>query len=93
MVDRTSGGCQFRRTALGILGERFVRGEIDRAEYEEKRKSIRARQGSAGPHSVASRQLPSEKTEARCDGLPRCFPRDRIIGDYLPLEQVPCLPQ
>lgn len=28
------------RTALDILNERFARGEIDRAEYEEKRKLI-----------------------------------------------------
>jgi putative membrane protein len=28
------------RTALDILNERFARGEIDRAEYEEKRKVI-----------------------------------------------------
>jgi putative membrane protein len=29
------------RTALDILNERFARGEIDRAEYDEKRKAIR----------------------------------------------------
>jgi putative membrane protein len=28
------------RTALDILNERFARGEIDRAEYDEKRKLI-----------------------------------------------------
>jgi putative membrane protein len=27
-------------TALDVLNERFARGEIDRAEYEEKRKLI-----------------------------------------------------
>jgi putative membrane protein len=31
------------RTALDILDERFARGEIDRAEYEEKRKLIGSR--------------------------------------------------
>ena len=28
------------RTALDILNERFARGEIERAEYDEKRKLI-----------------------------------------------------
>lgn len=31
------------RAALDILNERFARGEIERAEYEEKRKLIRGR--------------------------------------------------
>ena len=31
------------RTALDFLDERFARGEIDRAEYEEKRKLIGSR--------------------------------------------------
>jgi putative membrane protein len=31
------------RTALDILDERFARGEIGRAEYEEKRKLIGSR--------------------------------------------------
>jgi len=28
------------RTAIDILNERFARGEIDQAEYEEKRRLI-----------------------------------------------------
>jgi len=65
MVDWVSGGGQRRRSALDILDERFARGEIDRTEYEEKRKLIRARRDSDSPRAIASRQLPSEKSEAR----------------------------
>ncbi len=36
-------GPTITRTALDILDERFARGEIDRAEYEEKRKLIGSR--------------------------------------------------
>jgi putative membrane protein len=34
------------RTALDIVDERFARGEIDRTEYEEKRKLIGSRTGT-----------------------------------------------
>lgn len=34
------------RTALDIIDERFARGEIDKTEYEEKRKLISGRTGT-----------------------------------------------
>jgi putative membrane protein len=37
-VVQWAGGSRRSRTALDILNERFARGEIDRTEYEEKRK-------------------------------------------------------
>lgn len=37
-VVQWAGGSRRNRTALDILNERLARGEIDRAEYEEKRK-------------------------------------------------------
>ena len=39
IADWTSGG-ERRSTALDTLNQRLARGEIDRAEYEEKRKLI-----------------------------------------------------
>jgi len=38
VADWTSGGR--RHTALAVLNRRVASGEIDRAEYEEKRKLI-----------------------------------------------------
>lgn len=38
-----SGGTEPRlreKTPLDILGERYARGEIDKAEYEEKRRDL-----------------------------------------------------
>jgi uncharacterized membrane protein len=35
-----TAGVDRRSTALDILNQRLARGEIDRAEYEEKRKLI-----------------------------------------------------
>lgn len=34
------GGKEPRDNALAILNERFARGEIDKAEYEERRKAL-----------------------------------------------------
>jgi putative membrane protein len=42
MMRRWHGGGT-ERTALDILDERFARGEIDRAEYDEKRRAIAGR--------------------------------------------------
>ena len=42
IADWTSGG-ERRSTALDTLNQRLARGEIDRAEYEEKRKLIGAK--------------------------------------------------
>ncbi len=39
IADWTSGG-ERRSTALDSLNQRLARGDIDRAEYEEKRKLI-----------------------------------------------------
>ncbi len=39
VADSTSGGGR-GPTAIDILNRRLARGEIDRAEYEEKRKLI-----------------------------------------------------
>jgi putative membrane protein len=39
---RWANDCRRRHTALDLLNERLARGEIDRAEYEEKRKLIRS---------------------------------------------------
>ena len=38
IADWTSGGRRY--TALAVLNRRFAGGEIDQAEYEEKRKLI-----------------------------------------------------
>jgi putative membrane protein len=37
-VAQWAGDSRRSRTALDILNERFARGEIDKTEYEEKRK-------------------------------------------------------
>lgn len=37
-VWQWAGDSRRSRTALDILNERFARGEIDKTEYEEKRK-------------------------------------------------------
>jgi putative membrane protein len=39
VADLTSGS-ERRSTALDILNQRLARGEIDRAEYEEKRRLL-----------------------------------------------------
>ena len=39
-IVRLATGSRHSRTALEILNQRFARGEIERAEYEEKRRLI-----------------------------------------------------
>lgn len=38
----TDRGGQSRSSALGILEDRFARGEIDRDEFEERRRTLRS---------------------------------------------------
>jgi len=40
IADYTSVGGGRRATAIDVLNRRLARGEIDRAEYDEKRKLI-----------------------------------------------------
>ena len=40
VADYTSVGGGRRATAIDVLNRRIARGEIDRAEYDEKRKLI-----------------------------------------------------
>ncbi len=40
LADWVSVGKQRRATAIDILDRRFARGEIDRAEYDEKRRVL-----------------------------------------------------
>jgi len=40
VADYTSVGGGRRATAIDVLNRRLARGEIDRAEYDEKRKLI-----------------------------------------------------
>ena len=39
-IVRWATDSRHSRTALDVLNERFARGEIDKAEYEEKRELI-----------------------------------------------------
>lgn len=42
LVRALAGSWRDRDSALQILRERYARGEIDRAEYEERRKLLKA---------------------------------------------------
>ena len=79
MADWTSGG-ERRSTALDTLNQRLARGEIDRAEYEEKRKLIgrvklaRLENGKlhprqAGIRGVRYRVVNAMNGECRCAAL------------------------
>jgi hypothetical protein len=54
--------------ALGVLGERFARGEIDKAEYEEKRQIISGRSGLPAVSSATREEAPAPPAAKRRSG-------------------------
>jgi hypothetical protein len=71
-----------QRTALDVLNERFAKGEIDRAEYEEKRVDISRRIKMTAVKPAISATLPALAIAALVATSP-------VVGQSAPQQQAP----